>query len=87
MIYILFGNKRMPLSACVYHAVRKTFHLDKEEFKAYKLRCGRGLKTLLYFSFSFITTINTKYNVYMCIQINNIELKIENVTLIKNASR
>ena len=64
----------MPLSVCVYHAVRKIFDLHKE-LKGYKFkRCYRCLKTLLYFSFNFITNINIKYNVYMYIQVN-IELK------------
>ena len=44
-----------------------------------------ALKLLLYCSFNFITNINTKCNVYLYIQVN-IELKIENVTLIKNLS-
>ena len=43
------------------------------------------LKTLLYFSFNFITNINTKFNVYMYIQVN-IDLTIENVTWTKNVS-
>ena len=33
LMYALLGNKRMPLPACVYHAVRKTFNLRKEELK------------------------------------------------------
>ena len=61
----------MPLPACVYHAVRKTSDLHKEELKGYTFeRCLQCLKTLLYFSFNFITTINTKYNEYMYIQVN-----------------
>ena len=32
-MYALLGNKRIPLPACVYHAVRKTFDLHKKELK------------------------------------------------------
>ena len=33
-------EKQMPLPACVYHAVRKTFDLHKEELKSYTFeRC------------------------------------------------
>ena len=81
---MLLGNKRIPLPACAYHAITKTFHLDKEEFKGYKLSCWRGLKIVLYFRFNFITNMQIKYNMYRYIQAN-IQLKIENVTLIKNA--
>ena len=37
-MYPLVGNKRIHLPACVYHAVRKTFSLHKEEFKGTSLK-------------------------------------------------
>ena len=43
------------------------------------------LRNFVVFSFNFITNLDTKYNVYMYIQIK-IELKIENVTFTKNVS-
>ena len=87
-MYALLGEKQMPLPACVYHAVRKTFDLHKEELKSYTFeRCWQCLK--LYFIsasiLSIIYTVNTKYDVYMYTQVN-IDLKIENVTLTKNVS-
>ena len=84
LIHALLGNKRMPLPAHVYHAVRKTFDLNEEELKGYTFeRCRQCLKTLLYFSFNFITNIDTKYNVYMYIQVN---IELIYVTLTKNVS-
>ena len=41
MMYALLGKKRMPLPACVYHEVRKTFIpflAHKEELKKFE-RC------------------------------------------------
>ena len=68
----------MPLPACVYHAVRKTFDLHKEE-----LNQGLHFEKMLTMLKNFITNVNTKYNVYIQV---NIDLKIENVTLTKNVS-
>ena len=38
LMYALLGNKRMPLPVCVYHTVRKTFDVHKEELKGYKFK-------------------------------------------------
>ena len=38
LMYALLLNKRIPLPACEYDAVRKTFHLHKEELKGYKVK-------------------------------------------------
>ena len=53
-MYALSGNKRIPSSACVYHAVRKTFDLDKEKLKGYKFKRFRTMiKNLIVFQLQF----------------------------------
>ena len=44
----------MPLPACVYHAVRKTFDLHKEELKSYTLKdADIMLKNFILFQLQF----------------------------------